>query len=735
MMHYRFLCLIFTLLICLTGEGQKTRVTLQLKWWHQFQFAGYYAAQKMGYYQNAGLDVNIIPGDNDFGAADKVLAGTVDFGITDSQLLLEFAKGKPVVALGAIFQHSPYVIISLVKNGIKVPSDLIGRKFMAEDQGWAEVKAVVIKEGIDTNKISVVKYTGDIKDLMTGKAEAMTGYSSVEPFQFAQLGIPVTIIDPITYGIDFYGDLLFTSKKMVKDHPKLVADFRAASFKGWEYALTHKRQMCDYILSLPGVRERGVTKEALLFEANEMKKLILPEIIEVGHMNEGRWEHILDVYKNLGMVSADAGIKGFVYQKKPSLGESLKNIGIVVLLVFFGLFLLVLIYGIIVRKAVKRKTKEQREALEALTVSEERHRSLIEQAADGIISCEPDLRVAQANSAAQRLLGYEEHELLQLSLRDMLVITEADEPLRLDLVKEDESFVAERVARRKDGSTVMVEIRSTKLSNGNFIGFISDITDRKNRELEKERRAMEMERLIHNLSNSNNELKQFSYITSHNLRAPVTNLLALTKLIDLDKITDTETRELVRSFGVSTAHLNSTIDDLIRILIIKENENIPFEDVSFSKVIEKVNLDFRIMIENSKTVIETDFSACPEVSYNAQYLERIYMNLLSNAIRYAQPGLNPKIKLKTNLIDGDPYLIFSDNGSGFDMNKVKDRIFGLHQRFHNSQEGRGLGLYLIHSKITSLGGTIEVESEVNQGTTFRICLKKNATADKLKTIQ
>jgi PAS domain S-box-containing protein len=728
-MPYRFLCLVIILLTCITSYAQERRVSLQLKWMHQFQFAGYYAAQKQGYYKNAGLQVNIIPGDTRHIAVNEVLTGAADFGVTDSQLLLEFAKGKPLVALGAIFQHSPYVILSLAQKNIKTPSDLIGKKIMStEDQGWIELKAIFLKEGINPNKISTITHTWNYNDLSNGNVDAMTGYSSVELFQFSQLGLPVTVIDPITYGIDFYGDILFARRQMVKDHPRTVADFKEASFKGWEYALSHKEEMCDYILSLPGVKQRNVTKEALLFEANEMEKLILPQIIELGHMNEGRWQHILDVYKSLGLIPGGTNIDGFIYQKKPSLKESLKNIGIFVLAGFVGLFLIVLIYGIVVRLAVKRKTREQREALEALTVSEERHRSLIEQAADGIISCEPDLRVAQANSAAQRLLGYEEHELLRLSLRDMLIINKADPPLRLDLVKENESFVAERVAIKKDGSTIIVEIRSTKLSNGNYIGFISDITERKNRELEKERRAMEREQMINDLSISNRELKQFSYITSHNLRAPVTNLLALTKLIDLEKITDTETRELVSSFAVSTGQLNSTIDDLIRILIIKESKDIPLTNISFSKVIDKVNHDFHTMIEHAKAVIEMDFSACPEVMYNALYLERIYMNLLSNAIKYAEPGRNPKIKLETKLIDGDPYLIFSDNGSGFDMGKVKDRIFGLHQRFHNNPDSKGLGLYLIHSKITSLGGTIEVESEVGKGTTFRICLKKNAAA-------
>jgi ABC-type nitrate/sulfonate/bicarbonate transport system substrate-binding protein/two-component sensor histidine kinase len=590
--------LLLLLFISTACAGQSQKVTLQLKWWHQFQFAGYYAAQRQGYYSKAGLQVNIIPGDALHDAVKQVLAGAADFGITGSDLLLEYANRKPVVALGAIFQHSPYVIMSLAGTGIKSPSDLVGKKIMAaENQGWVEMKAVFLKEGIDPKKIELISHTWNNHDLLAGKAAAMTAYRSVEPYQLAQLGAEVSFIEPVTYGIDFYGDVLFSSGSLVNKQPALVEAFRQASFKGWEYALAHKEEICDYILRLPGVTQRGVTREALLFEANEMEKLILPQIVEVGHMNEGRWEHILEVYRGLGLIPKATTLEGFVYQKKPSIGESLKNIGIVVLTGVAALFLIVLLYGLVVRRAVKRKTREQRFALEAL--------------------------------------------------------------------KESEA----------------------------------------------------------GLSNSNRELKQFSYITSHNLRAPVTNLQALISLIDPDKIPDEETRSLVKSFAVSTNALNETLNDLIRILIIKETPTIPLDTVSFEVVARKVMDGIQLMITNSGAVITTDFTACPDVVYSAVYLESIFVNLLTNSIKYAEPGRRPEIMIQSKLINDEPFLVFADNGRGFDMKKIRERLFGLHQRFHHHPDSRGIGLYLIHSQITSMGGSIDVESEVGKGTTFTICLK------------
>lgn len=707
-------------------------VSLQLKWWNQFQFAGYYAALKEGYYTRAGLRATLIPGDEKKDAVKQVVTGKADFGVTGSELLPEYAAGKPVVALGALFQHSPYVIMSLADSGIRAPSDLIGKKVMVEEtQGWVELKAMFLKEGIDPEKISLVRHSWNNRDLISGRVAAMTGYRSVESYQLLRAGANVSFIEPVTYGIDFYGDILFTSSKLVKEQPAIVEAFKEASFSGWEYALAHKEEMCDYILTLPGVKDRGITKDALMFEANEMEKLILPQLIEVGHMNEGRWEHILSVYKSLGLISKSATLPGFIYQKRPSLGESLRNIGTVVVASVAILFIVIVIYGFVVRSAVKRKTRDQQLAIQALTVSEERYRTLIEQASDGIVSCNAELRFTQANSAALRMLGYTEEELMQLRLYDLIVTGPNEPPLQFDQLGNDGSLLTERHARRKDGSTFDVEIRSTRLSNGNYLGFIRDITERKALELEKERRAMERERLISDLSASISELKQFSYITSHNLRAPLTNLLALTKLIEADKITDADTRKLVESFAISTRELNDTLNDLIRILIIKEDRNISLEKVSFEEILQRVIAALKTMIDNAGAVVAADFSECTEIDYNAAYLESIFMNLLSNSLKYAQPGRRPEIMISSKIENGEPWLYFADNGRGLDIAKVGDRMFGLHQRFHHHPESRGVGLYLIQSQINSLGGTVKVESEVGKGTRFIICLRKQTQPGRL----
>lgn len=541
-----FWVFLFSLFLPAHGLAERQELTLRLKWWHQFQFAGYYAAVKQGYYKREGLTVKLVEGDAIHPVTEEVLLGRADFGITGSDLLMEYAKGKPLVAVAAIFQHSPYVIMSMPGMGIRVPSDLVGKSIMAsENQGWVELKAIFLKEGIDLSHLAVLQHSWDNKDLIKGKVDAMTGYSSVEPYQIKRLGgVSPVLIKPINYGVDFYGDILFSSGKFVKNNPETVEKFRRASCLGWEYAMSHKEEMCDYILTLPGVSARNVTKEALLFEANEMEKLILPELVEMGNMNEGRWSHILEIHKALGLMPASTQLNGFIYEKKPSLYESVKNIGFFILGIVAILFAGILVYGIMVRRAVKIKTREQREAMEALAVSEERYRTLVEQASEGIMICDPSLRFVQVNSAALKLLGYSREELFELHLPDVLVITATDPVLQVKELLEKKYLHTARKARRKDGTTFIAEITSSVLSNGNYMGFVRDVTQRweADEALEKKEKQLAAERnLLRILVDT---LPDYVYVKDRETR----HLLNNKKMVQLLGV-DTEEETLHKSLA------------------------------------------------------------------------------------------------------------------------------------------------------------------------------------------
>ena len=230
--------------------------------------------------------------------------------------------------------------------------------------------------------------------------------------------------------------------------------------------------------------------------------------------------------------------------------------------------------------------------------------------------------------------------------------------------------------------------------------------------------------MIEELIQSNADLKQFGFITSHNLRAPLTNLLSIVDLLDINKIKDDQTKELLSAFKTSTFQMNDTLNDLIKVLFIRENKFLALNKIDFQTVVSKNLHDLNALINSADINISVDFSEAPSVFFDANYLESILLNLMSNSIKFSSPDRKIEISMKSRKEGEFTILEFSDNGIGMDMDRIKDRIFGLYQRFHDRSDSKGIGLYLIHSQVTALGGKISVKSKVDEGTTFYITFKQ-----------
>jgi PAS domain S-box-containing protein len=713
---------------------------LQLKWWHQFQFAGYYAASIKGYYAQQGMDVKIMAGNKNRSPVREVLSGRATFGVTDCDLLIHFAKGAPVAVLGAIFQHSPYIIMATPYKNIYSPSDLIGKTIMgSDDQGSVQLKAMLLKEGIPADSIHLIPHTWTVKDLVNGKTDAMTGYISVEPFQLKKLGIDVNFIDPTNYGIDFYSDLLFTQNDVIENDPGLTEKFRRASLKGWEYAMSHTDEIADYILTLPGVAKRGVTKEDLLNEAEQMRKLMVPDLVEIGHMNEGRWEHILGIYKNLKLIAPSQKLGDFLYSHEDThvqtIVEKIIYVSVVILLIILGIVL----YSLTLKRAVLNRTRQLEyeivkgnETREKLYLSEERLDLATEAAGIGIWDWNLTDNTTYLSDMWKTMLGYSPNELpdnintlnglIHPDDRDEVLVNEG---MHIQGVIEKYQFICRM--RMKSGAykwILSISRAGDRDENGHatrIIGIHLDVDDLKKKEIELEKLSQEL--LI-----SNKELKQFAYITSHNLRSPVANLLMLMQLFKQEELSEKNTI-LFQKTDQSIKQLNQTLDDLNEILSARFNKTDKKDEVLFDDVLNDVIHSISEEIKNSNAEITSDFSRANKIIYSKKALESILQNLITNAIKYAKPGAAPKIFLSTSQDKEHITLQTKDDGIGIDLDKHGKKIFGLYQRFHNISSGKGLGLYIIKNQVEALNGKIEVDSIAGEGATFTITFKKSSNTD------
>lgn len=329
------------------------------------------------------------------------------------------------------------------------------------------------------------------------------------------------------------------------------------------------------------------------------------------------------------------------------------------------------------------------------------------------------------NSAFTDMTGYKAEEVIGKS--PIMFIGAKSDMLEFDKLKtaiqEYRECFVETVNYKKNGEEFwnnfsMIPVTDKDGEHSHWISIQRDVTEEKNKEKEREQ-------LIRELTQNNKDLKQFSYITSHNLRAPLSNLTGLLNLVEDMDIEDPELKEIISGFTKSTHLLNETINDLVKVVIIKDNPSIHKEKVLIKEIFENVFNQLSFLIGLHKPILKIDLEEVSILNINKSYLESIFLNLLTNAIKYRSENRQLKVNISSKVEGDNLVLTFKDNGVGIDLVRNRDKIFGLYQRFHNHPDSKGLGLYLVKSQVEAMGGTINVESTVGKGTTFTIVFKNN----------
>jgi diguanylate cyclase (GGDEF)-like protein/PAS domain S-box-containing protein len=383
------------------------KVTLQLKWNHQVQFAGFYAAKKLGYYKDVGLDVEIRELEEGRSSADIVLQGDAQYGLIDSSIVLSRLSGKPLVALAAIYQHSPLVLIALESSGIISPLELKNKRVMYQkNTDDAVLLAMFTELGIKDSDFN--HFPHDFTDdALLRDVDAMSAYITDQPFYYESQNHPINIISPVSYGIDFYGDILFTEENYLKENKQQVLAFRKASLKGWDYAIHNQEEMVDWILEN---YETNKSKEHLLFEAEKIYRLIQPELVELGYFHINRFNRIADIYTKLGHVQNNGDLSGLNYQEyyqnefdSDFWYNFIKVLSLICILVAISLALL----NSRLKSQVNIRTKE----LEIANTTMLKHIKLIN---NYVITCSlnNDGIFTKVSDAFCKISGYEKEELI-----------------------------------------------------------------------------------------------------------------------------------------------------------------------------------------------------------------------------------------------------------------------------------------------------------------------------------
>jgi PAS domain S-box-containing protein len=687
-------------------------VTLQLKWKHQFQFAGYYAAVAQGFYREAGLEVTLREAAPDRDPVDEVLQGRAEFGVGTSDLLLLRAKGKPVVALAVIYQHSPQVLLARKSAGADDLQALALRPVMIEPQS-AELFAYFKAEGVDVAKLQVVPHSFDVQDLISDRVGAMSAYATDEPFQLKSAGVDYLTFTPRAGGIDFYGDNLFTTEAELRAHPARVTAFRWASLRGWDYALAHPEELTDLILRDYGQRK---SRAARLFEAQQTTALVHPELIEVGHMNPGRWRHIADTYAEFGLLPAGFSLDGFLYDPnpRPDYQWVYWTVGLisVVALAALGWALPLL--------QLNRRLRR----------SEKQYRDLVELAPFPVsVSDAETHRIVFANRSAAAAMSAPV-TALEGELVTGFYDNPADRERLLAELRASQPVTGFEVRLRTPGgrrvwallSAATVEFAGRR---GVLVAF-QDITRR--REMQDELRGAKEAAEAADAAKG-----RYLAVMAHEVRTPLSGIIGLVQLIQEEALTreQRENAGLIETTAQSLLALIGNILDFSKIEAGRmEVEQFPMEAAPLLDDLRRL-FSAAAQAKNLSLTVQVDPGVPAVVLTDPARLRQILGNLLSNAIKFTSSG---GIELRVTAerrAEGGWRLLFQvrDTGSGIAPDQM-ERLFQPYTQADKTvarrHGGTGLGLAISRQLARLLGGDLTVTSKVGGGSTFAVAIIASA---------
>lgn len=700
-------------IVLANAPAPQDSIVLQLKWKHQFQFAGYYAALHKGYYKKAGLKVVLKEANSKTHSIEAVASGKAQYGVASSDLIVARSKGVPVVLLANIFQHSPHIFISKKHSDADNIHDL-EHKAIELEPNTAELLAYLKSEHVDLLPSQIKPHSFSVEPLVNNHIYAMSGYSTDEPYDMQMLNQPYTIYNPRSSGIDFYGDALFCSEQELEDHPERVKAFRQASIDGWKYALAHSDEIINLIYSQYTQRHNLAH---LQYEANETQKLIVPEVIEVGYINPHRWERIAEIYKELGLLKNDPSLSEFIYDPNPKTNYFYWYLSIAAsLLLLAGLSWLVM-YFFKLNKNLRREISLRIEKGKLLAELEERYRKLVENSPFPIIITVPETgEILYVNDLATRIFEISQEKAMEQHVS--VFFSSLDERARyIDAVMKH-GFVRDfevslRTASGRDFWAFMTaNFIQYKGNRALFTAFV-DISNR-----------IELEAKLKDALETKDK---FFSIIAHDLKGPIGNLNSFFELLfdHEENIQQEQLDQLLLSCKNLAESTYELLDNLLLWAQLQKNEiSIQPTPQSLYEIASKSTRLFHAPATQKNIQIQNNICKDLVVNIDKNMMNTVIRNLVNNAIKFT-PN-NGQITLHCAKEESHIHIQVSDTGIGISAAKCESLFNEITTRNSTlgtaGEKGTGLGLLICKDFVQKHGGSIWVESEVGKGSCFHFTI-------------
>lgn len=734
-------------------SGALEATSVQLVWKHQFEFAAFYAAEAKGFYREAGLAVTIREGGPGINASTEVTTGRADFGVGTSALVVDRHEGKPVIALAALMQHSPTALLAKQTATLRNIHQLAGLPIAVDPHNRDEIEAYLLAAGLKKSQINFVdQHDWGLRALEQGQVAAQAIYISNQPFLIQSKEHDYLILQPRSEGIDLFGNILFTSEKVLQQRPEVVRAFRAATLKGFVYALSHPEEIAKLILDRYNTQEKSLAH--LLYEAREIQNLTAVDIVEAGYMSRGRWQHVVDVYAGRGKVPTDFDLNGFIYEPNPPLlprwaVNVMLGGGVALLLSWFVLARLRQL-----NHRLQGEIQERQEVERALSASETKYRELVNNANAIILCISLDGKVTYFNEVAERVFGFPAAEILGQHIVGTIVPAIESSShrdlaeLMTDLLARPENYVLnENENMRRDGSRIWVAWANKVIvdPNGVAVALLAighDVSERHQLELKIAQHQEELEATVQERTEqlvqakeaaeaANRAKSAFLANMSHEIRTPLHAIIGLGHLIRREGLSPRQTEQMSK-MEVASKHLLEIIDAVLQLSKIEAGK-LDIQAVPFSpqELVQHVlgMVEHRAKLQGLN--LSCHMSNVPkQVIGDATRIQQSLLNLVANALKFTEKG---GVSLHISLIRANQdevclHFAVTDTGIGIAPD-VLPRLFSAFEQADSSTTrkygGTGLGLAITQKLAQLMGGEAGVISQLGQGSTFwfTVCVR------------
>lgn len=711
--------LLFSLLLPLSANGGE-QVVLQLKWKHQFQFAGFYMAKEKGYFEQAGLNVEIKEVQTDKNTLEILTNGDADYAVVDPGVLIPIANGAPIKIIAAIFQHSPLALIVRDEAAITRLSDLRGKRIMMVPGLNADIEAALAKAGVSPSDFIRQQISFDINDLVNGNTDAFAGYITDQPHQLEMMGVRYRVFHPKDEGIDFYGDILVTTEMEATSNQDRVVSFKEASMLGWEYALTHIDETIDLIQSK--YNSQNLPRKQLLFEALKTKEMILGDVVAPGYMSDRRWEKITATYQKFNLIPANFSVTDAIFRHNPSFTDQIRaNIWPISLFLLITSLLFMAVHTFRLRQVVRQRT-------EKLLNSEQLLKSA--QSIAHLGSWQWDIKNNSLcwSDEVYRIFDTDPQSF-DATIEGFLSFIHPDDrdtvKHHIDNALTGQPYAIEHRINLGDGrERIVLEQGIVEFRNNQpfmMTGTVHDITEQK--ELDQAlNRSAKMEAMVTLIGG-----------IAHNFNNRMAGIMGNIFLAKKEVEKSSKISERLNTIESSSLQMAELIKQLVTFTQgeLHQNENIDINDC-IRKVCEAYTFPEGI-------AFYSDLSDKPlPVFGSAEQIEQVITKILDNAVEAVKIASHPQIQIKSDLLlnrnimpeaQGQPdagqlvHVQITDNGVGIPEENL-EHIFEPFFTTKHQALGEGLGLSVAIGIIHNHKGTIQIKSSPELGTTVHIHLPK-----------